>query len=385
METYQEASEGQVFPPMNTSPHEVTMFNRYVYLLLSKFSFGKMRKKYAEKEKLIRRLLAYKASGLSDEARERLTTALKTHYFETVLNACYSETSWIRKNGVEFFGSEMLRLDFEDHLYRRLNNFRTTVVPWLDSMIPLKNASVLEIGCGTGSTTVALGEKGAKITAIDVCAESMQVAKERCRIYGINNVEFQLLNADRMKSSLTDPFDYVIFTASMEHMTHNERIRSIQAAYELVKENGHVVLLETPNRLWFADVHTSGDPFFHWLSDECAMDYAQFTPRESFHFAFEDRADDSLTKLARWGRGVSFHEFVIALGGMEKVKVASSMWSFLDRRDYKSFLRKAAHSFFGILGKGGQNRRYRHFLKQVAPNGIHEGFYAEWLYIALKK
>jgi S-adenosylmethionine-dependent methyltransferase len=93
------------------------------------------------------------------------------------------------------------------------------------------------------------------------------------------------------------------------------------------------------------------------------MDYAKFTARELFNSAFDSRAEDALINLARWGRGVSFHEFVIALGSMEKVKVVSAMQSFL----------------------GERKRLYEYFLKHKGPGGIHEGFYKEYLYIALKK
>jgi len=244
-----------------------------------------------------------------------------------------------------------------------LNDFRARVVPWLNSVHPLSGSSILEIGCGTGSSTVALGEQGAKIVAIDVAEGAMEVAKERCRLYGIKNVEFKRVNAADMKNVISEKFDFVIFFAAMEHMTYDERLQAIKASYGLIKRGGYVVVVETPNRLWYRDSHTSLDYFFHWLPDELAMDYAKFTPRKFFNTEFENRprSDKSLISLARWGRGVSFHEFVIALGDAKKVKVASSMQSFLCMPEPK----------------------FKQLIKQVGPPDIDDGFYDEYLYIAL--
>jgi 2-polyprenyl-3-methyl-5-hydroxy-6-metoxy-1,4-benzoquinol methylase len=44
------------------------------------------------------------------------------------------------------------------HLSQRLHFDRYQFVPWLSSILPLKGARILEIGCGTGSASVSLAE-----------------------------------------------------------------------------------------------------------------------------------------------------------------------------------------------------------------------------------
>src|SRR5207247_8303248 len=56
---------------------------------------------------------------------------------------------------------------FQDHLTRRLEASRSQIIPWLDDVRPLAGASVLEIGCGTGSSTLALAEQLAVVTAVE--------------------------------------------------------------------------------------------------------------------------------------------------------------------------------------------------------------------------
>ena len=46
--------------------------------------------------------------------------------------------------------------DLENHLVNRLDQDRKVIIPWLDAIRGLKDSVVLEIGCGTGCSTVAL-------------------------------------------------------------------------------------------------------------------------------------------------------------------------------------------------------------------------------------
>ena len=365
------------------SSQEITKSHYYRYKLLSKISFGKACKEYEARGKFIKHLLQITGKipscGLPEESLKNLIAAIKEYYAESGLTK-----EWVSNDGFEYLASERQRKELESLLFGRLMQDRKTVVPWLDSILPLKGAAVLEIGCGTGCSTVALGEKGAKMTGIDVSEKSIDLAKKRCALHGIKDVELRLLNASHMgKAFDKNQFDHVIFFASMEHMTHSERIESIRTAFELIKENGIVSVVETPNRLWFTDGHTSFTPFFHWLSDECAMDYTPFTPRESWTSGFKNRSDNSPLDFARLGRGVSFHEFVIALGGMENVKVVSHMQSFLDRKLIRALARKALIVVRTLLGN--KKYRYQRLLMNLGPSGIHEGFYEEGLDIALKK
>ena len=48
--------------------------------------------------------------------------------------------------------------DLRAHVRERLESDRRLVVPWLDDAKPLHGQQILEIGCGTGSSTIALAE-----------------------------------------------------------------------------------------------------------------------------------------------------------------------------------------------------------------------------------
>lgn len=260
--------------------------------------------------------------------------------------------------------------DLNAHLHQRLESDRSLIVPWLDNAAPLRGMRILEIGCGTGSSTVALAEQGARITAIDIDDGALSVAMERTAAYGVQ-AEFRRLNAEEISGAFeAHAFDAIIFFACLEHMTITERLTSLRQAWEMLPAGGVLVVVETPNRLWYFDDHTSLLPFFHWLPDELAFQYSRFSGRENFRELYRENNQATHEHFLRRGSGVSFHEFELALGPAEKFNVVSSLSSFLGIR----------HRL-----KGSRlSRRYRSLLLSVAP-GLHEGFFDDNLYLIIKK
>ena len=240
--------------------------------------------------------------------------ALERHYFAAPRTpAGYTETEWGR-------------LDLENHLAGRLRRDREVVVPWLDAARPLRGSRVLEIGCGTGCSTVALAEQGAAVVAVDVDGPSVEVARRRCEVYDLD-VTFRVANSAELGGLLAGArFDFVIFYASLEHMTCRERIAAIRDTWAMLASGDLWCVVETPNRLWYADDHTSLLPFFHWLPDELAFRYAPFSRRPNFAELYDDFDDDGQRQhFLRRGRGASFHEFALAIGPPERLNVRSSL------------------------------------------------------------
>lgn len=269
------------------------------------------------------------------------------------------------------------RKDLADNMSVRLAEFRALVVPWLDSILPLKKSRVLEIGCGTGSSSVALAEQGTKLVGLDVSGRALDVARLRFELYGLEGA-FHLANATDLRTvAAGGDFDAIIFFAVLEHMTWRERRDSLRDAWSLLRSGQHLVIVETPNRLWCTDSHTSLEPFFHWLPDEIAIPYARFSRRDIFNEIFgnslEERDDETKVRFARWGRGVSYHDLVLSLNiKPEQLPVVSAMQLFLRNRSLEYFVRSA------------RRWRYASVLRKLTP-GVHPGLLLEDLYIALRK
>ena len=297
--------------------------------------------------------------GIDSAGLEEITTSLKQHYFSQSYVAERQSAS-----PDIYLSSDVGNSELMDHVFRRLDGFRNTVVPWLNDAKPLSGATILEIGCGIGSSTVALAEQGARVIAIDVDKESLAVAKDRCRVYGLN-VELFKGNATEAHQMFSGQhFDFVIFSACLEHMTHDERMVAMKETWNMLSKGSLWCVIETPNRLWFFDNHTSLLPFYLWLPNDLAFLYSRFSPRQSFCRSYSECTSDTMQYFLRRGRGVSFHEFALTLKEAEKLEVVSSLPIYLRKKNLLS----------EIAWRQTLEHRYESFLVTVGPK-IHRGFY----------
>ena len=99
----------------------------------------------------------------------------------------------------------------------------------LKNMVPeWQGKEVLEIGCGTGRITEALARWGAKVTATDINAEMIGIAKERFRrnrdlaISGFREMSVYNIDMDIKR------FDYVIMVNVWGHLS-----KSYEAIYNI--------------------------------------------------------------------------------------------------------------------------------------------------------
>ena len=127
-------------------------------------------------------------------------------------------------------------------------------------------------------------------------------------------VELNAAHLDEL--ACTEPFDLVIFWASLEHMVIAERLAALRHGWSRLAPGAPLVIIETPNRLWPFDSHTADLPYFHWLPDELAFHELQASPRSSIRRKHTDPATEMLD-FQRLGRGMSFHEVERALGPVE--------------------------------------------------------------------
>jgi len=252
--------------------------------------------------------------------------------------------------------------NWTDHVSGRLERARQQIVPWVSSYVKLAGTTVFEIGCGTGSSTVAFAEQGAFVLASDVHEASLEVARARLKGHGLSA---QCILHDGMPDGAPD---VILMYAVLEHMTLQERLAAISAAWTSLKPGGFIVVVETPNRLWFDDQHTSLENFFHWLPDDLALKYAASTSRAEFNEIVTP------TQLVRHGRGVSFHDFEVAMGvSASELPVVSCLTEWI-RQQTKSHRVES-----NVL-----RRRYERILQEIRPD-LHQGFCLEYLDLLLKK
>lgn len=166
----------------------------------------------------------------------------------------------------------------------------------------------------------------------------------------------------------------MIFWATVEHLMFRERIAGLRQARDLLPPSGLLTLVETPNRLWPYDSHTSRLPYFSWLPDDLAFAYASRSPRETFGGDVYRDHDAQLDDFLRRGRGVSFHEFDIAIGDHRALAVRSCMQ--LERRRQNPLRRVG----WALSRDGSAERAIRRF----SPD-THRAWFQPFLYLSLEK
>ncbi|HEY4134291.1 MAG TPA: class I SAM-dependent methyltransferase [Alphaproteobacteria bacterium] len=276
----------------------------------------------------------------------------------------------------EYWETPAGRVDLHAHVEGRLVDFRRVLVPWLDRHCPLAGARILEIGCGTGASTLTLAEQGATVTGIDIDGPSLAIARHRCALYGIEAADFIEGDAGAMlRATDLKQFDMVIFFATLEHMTHDERLDAITAAWDGLRPGALLAVVDTPNRLWYFDVHTSGLSFFHWLPDEIARRYTKRCSRAIISDIHALSKDEGLLTLQRWGRGISYHDFELALGSLQDFQIIDAFGPY----DRARFLPRLVKWWVSA------DRAFFRLLHRIAPT-VHPAFLEPYLdFLARKK
>lgn len=89
-----------------------------------------------------------------------------------------------------------------------------------------RGKKVLEIGCGIGTDTINFARHGAEVTAVDLSAKSLEVARQRAFVYGLGDrIRFFSGSAEDLHGFLPeDTYDLVYSFGVIHHTPHPERV-----------------------------------------------------------------------------------------------------------------------------------------------------------------
>jgi len=85
---------------------------------------------------------------------------------------------------------------------------------------------VLEIGCGLGTDTMNFARAGARVTAVDLSSRSLDLARQRARVFGLEHrIQFIEADAERL-SEFVEPahYDLVYSFGVIHHTPRPERV-----------------------------------------------------------------------------------------------------------------------------------------------------------------
>ncbi|MEZ5982233.1 MAG: class I SAM-dependent methyltransferase [Parvularculaceae bacterium] len=245
------------------------------------------------------------------------------------------EHRFSKLSGWEEGGEERYAADIDRHAFKRHDSTVEYIVPWVNQSFPLEGKTIVEVGCGTGSSTAAFAKFSGHVFGYDIAGASVEGAKARLAAHGLADratfcaAEPQALLKTIEERHREEKADVVLMFALLEHQTLAERLETLRIGQAVTKPGGVIVIAETPNRLTYFDHHTSQLPFFHMLPLDLQLLIAKESPRRDFRenirLKIEECGDGDppLEHLIRWGQSVSFHEFDLAFDNVDSRIIGS--------------------------------------------------------------
>jgi SAM-dependent methyltransferase len=208
--------------------------------------------------------------------------------------------------------------DLFDHIEGRYALFADHIVPWLKTVTgDMRGMTAIEIGSGTGASSLAFAGEVSRLICFEIDGSAVQAARERMAWFGHSHVNYveSPFGASCEFVQAGGKAHLIVLCAVLEHMTLTEVIEALRSAWDCLEPGGLLLVADTPNRFSPVDGHTSLLPLFSTLPRELKRHYAAFSPRQGFREAIAALApEDVEMALTRWGSGISYHEFEVALG-----------------------------------------------------------------------
>lgn len=240
--------------------------------------------------------------SMSAPARSRIESFVKRTQFGVVDEA--------------FFATEDGRFLLDQHVWLRYEQARQNLAPWAQRTAGLSGRRLVEIGSGSASSTAAFAQYARSVEGFEINQASVDLAAERLSALEIYNAKVSCVPGEDLLAAVSEcgrDADGFLFYAVLEHMTIAERLNALTTTWQLLRPGGLMIVIETPNRLTYTDLHTSHLPFFHMLPLSLAARYFERSPRDLFVHSVRSSTDRDMM-IQRWGTGVSYHEFEVAVG-----------------------------------------------------------------------
>jgi len=138
-------------------------------------------------------------------------------------------------------------------------------IPGFAEFARWRGKKVLEIGCGIGTDTINFARAGAQVTTVDLSEKSMELARQRAALFGLEDrIRFCPGNAEQLSSFVpVEPYDLIYSFGVIHHTPHPgavlEQLRQYVRPGTTIKtmvyhrhsyKVGWIVLTEGKGKFW---------------------------------------------------------------------------------------------------------------------------------------
>jgi 2-polyprenyl-3-methyl-5-hydroxy-6-metoxy-1,4-benzoquinol methylase len=113
-----------------------------------------------------------------------------------------------------------------------------------------RGKKVLEIGCGLGTDTMNFARHGAQVTAVDLSEKSLELARRRARVFGLEDrITFIQADAEHLSERVpAESYDLIYSFGVIHHTPHPERV--LEQLRQFAKPDTTVKIMVYNRRSW---------------------------------------------------------------------------------------------------------------------------------------
>jgi SAM-dependent methyltransferase len=181
-------------------------------------------------------------------ARERAAAVAETSAYREFVEFVRAKTPG-RFNGNRELGVFLRRVD------QHLEHF----VPKLLASADRDIHQVLDFGCGTGASSVALAMVFPELRCYgtDINRSDIAIADARARLYGVSErCRFDWVDVDQPLPAASDGFDLCVCCSVLEYVTNTKARKLCVQEMTRVVAPGGLLFMTVPNRLYPFEIHT---------------------------------------------------------------------------------------------------------------------------------
>lgn len=122
--------------------------------------------------------------------------------------------------------------------FRPLHEINPLRLGWIQRFTPLRDQTVLDIGCGGGILADSMARQGAQVTGIDLSSKALRIAQLHALEAQTPNVSYEEISAEAIAVRQPASFDVVTCMEMLEHVPDPSSV--VRACAELAKPGGWV-------------------------------------------------------------------------------------------------------------------------------------------------